>query len=145
MPTQLLPLLNMYMLNLRVLHQRLKLSKLPRSLRLPENNMILDLIPPTEKNKLLILSLFIDTPRTADRERSRVCVQMRHDSFENSVKFIFPASLDKAPSYSENRCIQWDFGCRWLSNSLAYIFDNTIELGIYFNVNIGGNLTSTSK
>lgn len=95
----------MYMLTIRVLHQRLKLSELLRSLRLPESNMILDLIPPAEKNKLLILALFIDTPRTAGRERSRVCIQMRYRSLENSVKFIFLAGLDKASSYSENRCI----------------------------------------
>lgn len=95
----------MYMLTIRVLHQPLKLSKLLRSLKLPESNVILNLIPPTEKNKLLILALFIDTPRTAGRERSRVCIQMRHNSIENSAEFIFLASLDKASSYSENRCI----------------------------------------
>ena len=70
----------MHMLNIRVLHQRLKLSELPRSLGLRESNMILNFVPTSEKNKLLILTLFIDTPRTTDRERSRVCIQMRHNS-----------------------------------------------------------------
>lgn len=93
------------MLTIRVLHQPLELSKLLRSLGLPKSNMILNLIPPTEKNKLLILPLFIDTPRTAGREQSRVCIEMRYSSLENSVKFIFLANLDKESGYSENRCI----------------------------------------
>lgn len=79
---------------------------------------ILDFVPPTEKNKLLIFTFFIDTPRTARRERSRAGIQMRHASFERSVEFIFFAWLDKASGYSENGCIQWDFG--WLA-PLAYI------------------------
>lgn len=93
------------MFTLRVLHQRLDLPKLFRSTRLPESNMILDFVPPAEKNKLLIFALLIDAPRTADRERSCVCFQVRHSSFENSVEFIILACLDEASGYSKNRCI----------------------------------------
>lgn len=116
----LFPLLNTYMLNIRILHQRLKLSKLFRSLRLPETKMILNLVPPAKKNKLLILALFIDAPRTTGRERNRIGIQMRHTSLENSIKLIFLAWLNKASSYTENRCIQRDVGCRGL-DPLAYI------------------------
>jgi hypothetical protein len=80
--------------------------------------VVVDFVPPTEKNKLLIVALFIDTPRAARRERSRGRIQMRDASLKSSVEIFFLAWLDKASRYSENGCIQWDFG--WLG-PLAYI------------------------
>ena len=72
----LLPLLDTYMFNIRILRKHLNLLELLRSLGLPEIKMILDLVPPAKQNKLLILALFVNAPRTVGRKRSRVGIQI---------------------------------------------------------------------
>lgn len=67
-----LPLLNIYVLRLGALHQRAQIPESLRSVRLSKRQVILDSIPTGEKNKFLILTLFVNAPSTTVRVRSRV-------------------------------------------------------------------------